>query len=78
MSVQLGLICISIIKDYVSVFQAEGGPATMYENPIVLAQYASITLPFQIVFDGGWSSMGLYIEKRLMIPYGFPEGAQEY
>ncbi len=35
-------------------------------NIIVLSQYTSITLPFQIVFSGGWSSMSLYIEKGLM------------
>ena len=33
---------------------------------LVLSQYASITLPFQIVFNGGWSSMSLYIEKGLL------------
>ena len=33
---------------------------------LVLSQYTSITLPFQIVFNGGWSSMSLYIEKGLL------------
>ena len=34
---------------------------------IVLSQYASITLPFQIVFNGRWPRMSLYIEKGLMM-----------
>ena len=34
---------------------------------IVLYQYTSITLPFPIVFNGGWSSMSLYNEKGLMM-----------
>ena len=33
---------------------------------IVLSQYTSITLSFQIGFNGGWSSMSLYTEKGLM------------
>ncbi len=33
---------------------------------IVLSQYTSITLPFQTVFNGGWSSMSLYNEKGLI------------
>ena len=33
---------------------------------IVLSQYTSITLPFPIVFNGGWSSMSQYIEKGLI------------
>ncbi len=39
-------------------------------DPVVLSQYASITLPFQIVFNGGWSSMSLYIEKGLVCGQG--------
>ena len=30
-----------------------------------LSQYTSISLPFQTVFNGGWSSMSLYNEKGL-------------
>ncbi len=37
-----------------------------YSSSLVLSQYASITLPFKIVFNGGWSSMSLYIEKGLL------------
>ncbi len=36
---------------------------------LVLSQYTSITLPFPIVFNGGWSSMSLYIEKGLLYPH---------
>ena len=35
---------------------------------LVLSQYTSITLPFPIVFNGGWSSMSQYIEKGLLSP----------
>ena len=38
----------------------------MYNAPLVLSQYATITLPFQTVFNDGWSSMSLYIEKGLL------------
>ncbi len=38
------------------------GPPTL-----VLSQYTSITLPFQTVFNGGWSSMSLYNEKGLLL-----------
>ncbi len=36
------------------------------QSTIILSQYTSITLPFQIVFNDGWPSMSLYIEKGLM------------
>ena len=38
----------------------------VYLNWLVLSQYTSITLSFPIVFNGGWSSMSLYIEKGLL------------
>ncbi len=33
---------------------------------IVLSQYTGISLPFQTVFNGGWSSLSLYNESGLM------------
>ncbi len=41
-------------------------PCTGQWHTIVLSQYTSITLPFPIVFNDGWSSMSLYIEKGLL------------
>ena len=45
-----------------------GGKLRGQVHSIVLFQYASVTLAFQIVFNGGWSSMSLYIEKGLIFP----------
>ncbi len=58
------------VKDLV---QAHISPFSVYRlmldnPPLVLFQYASITLPFQTVFNGGWSSMSLYTEKGLLNP----------
>ncbi len=36
------------------------------QSILVLSQYTSITLPFPIVFYGGWSSMSQYTEKGLL------------
>ncbi len=46
----------------ISLWRARPGQA----DALVLSQYTSITLPFPIVFNGGWSSMSLYIEKGLL------------
>ena len=40
--------------------------ARFRSKSLVLSQYTSITLPFQIVFNSGWPSMSLYIEKGLL------------
>ncbi len=47
-------------------FRSEVSGGLDGQLPIVFSQYTSITLSFQIVFNGGWPSMSLYIEKGLM------------
>ncbi len=37
------------------------------DHVLVLSQYTSITLPFQIGLNGGWSSMSLHTEKGLLL-----------
>ncbi len=45
---------------------------------LVLSQYTSITLPFPILFNGGWSSMSLYIEKGLLYAHVSPKKLQNF
>ncbi len=50
--------------NHVSLFAWQ--PSRMvFPHTLVLSQYTSISLPFQTVFNGGWSSMSLYNEKGL-------------
>ncbi len=57
------MACTSWFLESISDCLTMGNPL----NPIVLSQYTSISLPFQTVFNGGWSSMSLYNEKGLMM-----------